>query len=77
MKRDVLTINGKKNGDIELPSVFNTEINQENSNHTSPSVFEKTANGKSTEIVKEPEMFDEPGLEEDFEIPAFLRKQKN
>ena len=26
---------------------------------------------------KEPEMFDESNLEEDFEIPAFLRKQKN
>ena len=62
---------------------FNTEINQDDLNHTSPSVFDKVANGKSTEtqnkteIVKEPEMFDEPGLEENFEIPAFLRKQKN
>ena len=56
---------------------FNTEINQDDLNHTSPSVFDKATNGKSTEIVKEPEMFDEPGLEEDFEIPAFLRKQKN
>ena len=56
---------------------FNTEINQDDLNHTSPSVFDKATNGKSTEIVKEPEMFDEPGLEENFEIPAFLRKQKN
>ena len=62
---------------------FNTEVNQEDLNQASPSVFDKVANGKSTEtqnkteIVKEPEMFDEPGLEEDFEIPAFLRKQKN
>ena len=55
---------------------FNTEINQDDLNHTSPSVFDKATNGKSTEIVKEPEMFDEPGLEENFEIPAFLRKQK-
>ena len=56
---------------------FNTEINQDDLNHTSPSVFDKATNGISTEIVKEPEMFDEPGLEENFEIPAFLRKQKN
>ena len=56
---------------------FNTEINQDDLNHTSPSVFDKATNEKSTEIVKEPEMFDEPGLEENFEIPAFLRKQKN
>ena len=26
---------------------------------------------------KEPEMFDEVNTEEDFEIPAFLRRQKN
>ena len=26
---------------------------------------------------KEPEMFEESNMEEDFEIPAFLRKQKN
>ena len=28
MKTNVLTINGKKDGDIELPSVFDTEINK-------------------------------------------------
>ena len=28
MKRDVLTINGKKDGDIELPNVFETEVNR-------------------------------------------------
>ena len=28
MKRDVLTISGKKNGDIELPNVFETEVNR-------------------------------------------------
>jgi len=28
MKTDVLAINGKKDGDIELPNVFETEINQ-------------------------------------------------
>ena len=27
--------------------------------------------------TKEPEMFSESELEEDFEIPAFLRRQKN
>jgi hypothetical protein len=26
---------------------------------------------------KEPEMFEKSNLEEDFEIPAFLRRQKN
>jgi len=28
MKTDVLTVNGKKDGEVELPSVFDTEINQ-------------------------------------------------
>ena len=32
---------------------------------------------EETSIIKEPEMFDETESEEDFEIPAFLRKQKN
>ena len=27
--------------------------------------------------IKEPEMFEKQDLEEDFEIPAFLRRQKN
>ena len=43
---------------------------------TEPTIFE---NSKPEEQIesKEPEMFAEPNLEEDFEIPAFLRKQKN
>ena len=28
MKRSVLTINGKKDSDIELPNVFETEVNR-------------------------------------------------
>ena len=36
-------------------------------------------NSKSEEKIdnKEPEMFEEHNSEEDFEIPAFLRRQKN
>jgi hypothetical protein len=36
-------------------------------------------NSKTEEKIeaKEPEMFEEHNLEEDFEIPAFLRRQKN
>ena len=42
-------------------------------------MLEKTSveTDNTTEIIKEPEMFEESDLEEDFEIPAFLRKQKN
>ena len=32
---------------------------------------------KKKNETKEPEMFEESNLEEDFEIPAFLRRQKN
>ncbi len=39
-------------------------------------VFENSNPEKETKI-KEPEMFEESNLEEDFEIPAFLRRQKN
>ena len=50
-------------------------LNQEN-NEEELKVFENSNPEKETEI-KEPEMFEESNLEEDFEIPAFLRRQKN
>ena len=50
-------------------------LNQEN-NEEELKVFENSNPKKETEI-KEPEMFEESNLEEDFEIPAFLRRQKN
>ena len=50
-------------------------LNQEN-DEEELKVFENSNRGKETEI-KEPEMFEESNLEEDFEIPAFLRRQKN
>ena len=53
----------------------NNLLNQEN-NEEELKVFEKSNSGRETKI-KEPEMFEESNLEEDFEIPAFLRRQKN
>jgi len=50
-------------------------LNQEN-NEGELKVFENSNPKKETEI-KEPEMFEENNQEEDFEIPAFLRRQKN
>ena len=41
-----------------------------------PKIFDNTKSEKE-KVTKEPEMFDETNLEEDFEIPAFLRRQKN
>jgi len=51
---------------------FNQEINKEKE----PLMFENSKTEKKIE-AKEPEMFEEHNLEEDFEIPAFLRRQKN
>ena len=41
-----------------------------------PLLFENSKSETKNE-TKEPEMFEEHSLEEDFEIPAFLRRQKN
>jgi len=50
-------------------------LNQEN-NEEDLKVFENL-NPENETKIKEPEMFEESNLEEDFEIPAFLRRQKN
>ena len=57
------------------PSISNQEITQE----TELEVFEKTNSAENSEQIetKEPQMFEDSDSEEDFEIPAFLRKQKN
>jgi len=56
----------------------NNLLNQDNNNgnEEEPTIFENSSPEKETEI-KEPEMFEESNSEEDFEIPAFLRRQKN
>ena len=52
-------------------NTFNQDINK-----TEPEIFEsKETQGETS--TKEPEMFEESNSEEDFEIPAFLRRQKN
>ena len=58
--------------DDDKAEISNNEIIQE----TELEMFEQ-ADSKENSHTKEPEMFDQPDLEEDFEIPAFLRKQKN
>ena len=67
--------------ELETPKLFpddegDNSFNQENNNAKELGIFENLNSNKETE-VKEPEMFEEPDLEEDFEIPAFLRRQKN
>jgi cell division protein FtsZ len=63
------------------PDPGNNLINQDNVDENEfkePDVFENDVeNSNFDNEIKEPEMFEESNLEEDFEIPAFLRKQKN
>ena len=59
--------------ELATPELFS---NDEENNSSEPKIFEKLNNEKEEEI-KELEMFEESNLEEDFEIPAFLRRQKN
>ncbi len=58
-------------------SVEDSSFNQDN-NINEPNVF-KDANSQNIkeDEIKEPKMFEENNQEEDFEIPAFLRRQKN
>jgi len=52
--------------ELTTPDLFSNNENLENE-------FNQDTNNNE----KEPEMFDQNDKEEDFEIPAFLRKQKN
>jgi cell division protein FtsZ len=66
--------------ELATPELFsNTEedsfLNQDN-NTNEPNIFDDT-NSQNTEETKEPEMFEDKNQEEYFEIPAFLRRQKN
>jgi len=67
--------------ELATPELFSdngesNSSNQGNNNENEPKIFESSKPEKTIEI-KEPEMFEETNLEEDFEIPAFLRRQKN
>ena len=59
--------------DSEEDSLFNQDNNTNESN-----AFENSnINNIKEDEIKEPEMFEENNQEENFEIPAFLRRQKN
>jgi len=65
--------------ELATPELFsndseNNSFNQDNEKELE--IFESVKAEKEA-ATKEPEMFENPELEEDFEIPAFLRKQKN
>jgi len=68
--------------ELATPELFSdnnmedNSFNQDNNNQTEPKIFE-SSKSEEKEETKEPEMFEESNLEEDFEIPAFLRRQRN
>ncbi len=66
--------------ELTTPQLFSDEnqddyLNQDNQENETK-LFDDSNSAKE-DREKEPEMFEETNLEEDFEIPAFLRKQKN
>ena len=69
--------------ELATPELFsnNTEDNSSNAidDSSEPKIFEslESEEEKTENEAKEPEMFEESNREEDFEIPAFLRRQKN
>jgi len=72
---------------LSTPELFSDEKKEDSFNHEvsqeiEPKVFEDSnsnlhSRSEEENLIKEPEMFEESSLEEDFEIPAFLRRQKN
>ena len=67
--------------ELATPELFsaeeeNSSFNQENNSTDEINIFENSSTQEESKD-KEPEMFEENNSEEDFEIPAFLRKQKN
>ena len=63
--------------ELATPELFsdNDTLNQDN-NNKEQEIFESLESEEEV-VTKETEMFEESNLDEDFEIPAFLRRQKN
>ena len=72
------------NNDYEIPKfevdsieLATPELFSDNSNSDSSDLNTENKEIEINQESKEPEMFEDKEFEEDFEIPAFLRKQKN
>ncbi len=66
--------------ELKTPELFSDQneqdsFNQDNEGSKEPEIFESLKSEENK--PDEPEMFEETNQEEDFEIPAFLRRQKN
>jgi hypothetical protein len=68
--------------ELATPELFSeasedSSFNQDN-NTNEPNIFDNASpQDKKKDEIKELEMFEDNNQEEDFEIPAFLRRQKN
>ena len=62
--------------ELATPELFSNDLENDLLSQEKTKIFENS-NVEKKEELKEPEMFEETNLEEDFEIPAFLRRQKN
>jgi hypothetical protein len=68
--------------ELATPELFSeasedSSFNQDN-NTNEPNIFDNAIpQDKKKDEIKELEMFEDNNQEEDFEIPAFLRRQKN
>ena len=76
---------------LATPQLFSNDkeinfLNHENKNEKEINVFENSVSGENPDdfatspgefATKEPELFEKPNLEDDLEIPSFLRRQKN
>jgi cell division protein FtsZ len=60
--------------ETEIDSIDNVNKEKEEENLK---IFETSELPENTETTKEPEMFEKQDTEEDLEIPAFLRRQRN
>jgi len=68
--------------ELATPQLFSesteTDLFNQSEDKNETTIFEKSSFNKDTvDDVKEPEMFEETNSEEELEIPAFLRRQKN
>jgi len=68
--------------ELATPELFSNGVEDnsfnQDTNESVPKIFENSEFAKEEKtLTKEPEMFEESNQEEDFEIPAFLRRQKN
>ena len=68
--------------ELATPQLFSEEteigsIDNDNKEKENLKIFETSELLENTETTKEPEMFEKQDTEEDLEIPAFLRRQRN